>query len=319
MPEEDDLSGDDDFDGYIDGESEGEGDDGDDGNGNDGGATSSDDSEDGGDGQDGDNGADGDVAIPEYLGHPGCTQDMANKDPIDFFQLFVTDAMLETVVEQTNLFAQQFIDSHDLARRSRVQQWERSPHDLVELKKFLAMTIIMGLINYPCTEDCWITSWPFATITFSSILKRDRFSLIMKFLHLNNSTKYVPKGQPGYNALYKLRPFLNPLIANFKAGFTLGQEVSVDEAIIGFKGRLWFIQYMPKKTTKWGMKAFVLADSVTGYTYNWRLYAGKKKRNIFVYTVMYELHVYANPTHLCFMHEYRSSLSNFVAKVMSNF
>ena len=69
MPEEDDLSDDDDFDGYIDGESEAE--DGD------GGATNSDDSEDGSDGQDGDNGADGDVVILEYLGHPGCTQDMA--------------------------------------------------------------------------------------------------------------------------------------------------------------------------------------------------------------------------------------------------
>ena len=116
LPEEDDLSDDDDFDGYIDGEIEDEDGDGDDGNGND--------SENGGDGQDNENDGDeqdsdnGGVEIPEYLGHPGCTQDMANKNPIDFFQLFVTDAMLEVVVEQTNLFAQQFTDSHDLTRRS---------------------------------------------------------------------------------------------------------------------------------------------------------------------------------------------------------
>ena len=44
----------------------------------------------------------------------------------------------------------------------------------------------------------------------------------MKFLHLNDSTKYVPKGQPGYDALYKLCPFLDPLVSNFKADFTLG-------------------------------------------------------------------------------------------------
>ena len=158
----------------------------------------------------------------------------------------------------------------------------------------------MGLINYPCTDDCWVTSWPFATVTFSSILKRDRFSLIMKFLHLNDSTKYIPKGQPGYDALYKLRPFLDPLVSNFKASFTLGREVSVDEAIIGFKGRLWFIQYMPKKPTKWGMKAFVLADSVTGYTYNWRLYGGKKE------TINY---LHAPPT-FCLMHEHKLALWN---------
>ena len=202
---------------------------------------------------------------------------MTNKTPIDFFQLFVTDDMLEAIVEQTNLFAQQYIDSHELSRRSRVQQWAKSPHDVVELKKFLALIIIMGLISYPSIEDYWVTSWPFATPTFSSILKRDRFSLLMRFLHLNDSSKYIPKGEPGYDALYKLRPFADPLIANFRAAYTLGREVSVDEAMIGFKGRLWFVQYMPNKPTKLGMKAFVLADSATGYTYNWRLYTGTKK------------------------------------------
>ena len=33
---------------------------------------------------------------------------------------------------------------------------------------------------------------------------------------------------------------------------------------------------MPKKPTKWGMKAWLLADSRTGYTWNWNLYAGKE-------------------------------------------
>ena len=44
--------------------------------------------------------------------------------------------------------------------------------------------------------------------------------------------------------------------------------------MVSFKGRIWFIQYMPKKPTKWGMKAFVLADAISGYTYNWILYTG---------------------------------------------
>ena len=44
--------------------------------------------------------------------------------------------------------------------------------------------------------------------------------------------------------------------------------------MIGFKGRLGFVQYMPKKPTKWGLKAFVLADGVTGYALNWKLYTG---------------------------------------------
>lgn len=105
-------------------------------------------------------------------------------------------------------------------------------------------------------------------------MKRERFSLIMKFLHLAHNVHYIPKGQPNHDPLYKLRPFLEPLITNFKRCYILHRELSVDKAMIGFKGRLIFIQYLPNKPTKWGMKAYLLADSSTGYVWNWRLYTG---------------------------------------------
>jgi hypothetical protein len=35
----------------------------------------------------------------------------------------------------------------------------------------------------------------------------------------------------------------------------------VDEAMIGFKGRLILKQYHPGKPTKWGIKAWGIADS----------------------------------------------------------
>lgn len=314
LPEYDDLS-EDEFEGYIedDGNSNGDNDGGgqdDEREDGDGGGNSVNDRggrEDGGE-NGGDNAcgcddnssenSDDDPTLPEYTQQPHCTQDMTNKSPLDFFQLFITDSILETVVAQTNLFAQQYLDSHELKQRSRVQQWVKSPHNMAELRKFLALIIIMGLISYPSIEDYWVTSWPFAISTFSSIMSRDRFSLLLRFLHLNDSTKYIPKGEPGYDPLYKLRPFVDPLIANFKAAFTLGRELSVDEGMIGFKGRLWFLQYMPKKPTKWGMKAFVLADSATGYTYNWKLYTGNFSK-IGLGNTYY--HLYITLSMLCIM------------------
>lgn len=109
----------------------------------------------------------------------------------------------------------------------------------------------------------------------SQIMKRNCFSLLLRFLHLNDSTQYVRKGEPGYDPLFKLRPFIERLFRAFQTNYTLSREVCVDESMIGFKGRLSFIQYMPKKPTKWGMKAYILADSKTGYLYNWYLYTGE--------------------------------------------
>ena len=113
------------------------------------------------------------------------------------------------IVEQTNLFAQQYLDSHELPPLSRARQWNKSSHMVAELKRFCAAVIVMALIDYPCVEDCWVTSWPYSTTTFRSILTCDRFSLIMKFFHLNDSSRYIPKRQPGYDPLYKLRPFMD--------------------------------------------------------------------------------------------------------------
>ena len=182
---------------------------------------------------------------------------------------------LQVVVDQTNLYAQQYLDANELGHRSRVHDWKKAPHNLAELKKFLALIIVMGIVQLPNIEQAWSTKWPDASSSFSSIMKRDRFSLILRFLHLSDSSKYIPKGQPGYDPLYKIRPFVDPLLKNFQSAYNLGREVSIHESMIGFKGRLHFIQYMPDKPTKWGMKAFVLADSKNGYSYNWRLYTGK--------------------------------------------
>ena len=51
----------------------------------------------------------------------------------------------------------------------------------------------------------------------------------MKFFHLNDNSQYISKGEPGHDPLYKLRPFLDPLITNFKDAYTPGRELSVDE------------------------------------------------------------------------------------------
>ena len=174
MPEDDDMS-DDEFDGYIDGEYDGAGE-------------GSNESED-----------DPIVArtdagpsIPTFVQPVGCAQDMTDASPLQFFQQLVTNEMLEHVVEQTNLYAQQYIDNTDLPPHSRVHGWKRAPHDLAELKKFLAMTITMGLVSYPELEDYWSTSWPFATPAFSKVsFSLSPFSLPPPSLSLTRSHTHI--------------------------------------------------------------------------------------------------------------------------------
>ena len=156
--------------------------------------------------------------------------------------------------------------------------------------------------NYTCT---YLRGVQMSSCNWQ-IMKRNRFSLVLRFLHLNDSTQYIRKGEPGHDPLFKLRPFIEPLFRCFQASYTLSKEICVDESIIGYKGRQNFIQYMPKKPTKWGMKAYILADSQTGYLYNWYLYSGECIIHLcflFVFTFFSAYHWYGSESHtLTYMH-----------------
>ena len=85
------------------------------------------------------------------------------------------------------------------------------------------------------------------------------------------------RSDPNHDKLYRIRPFLDRIVSAFSEAHAPSRDIAVDESIIGFKGRLSWIQYMPKNPTKWGIKAWVLADSRTGYVYNLKLYSGNSK------------------------------------------
>ena len=52
-------------------------------------------------------------------------------------------------------------------------------------------------------------------------------------------------------------------------------EITVDEAMIAFRGRLSFGQYLPAKPTKYGIKVWVRADSTNGFANEFQIYVHK--------------------------------------------
>ena len=74
--------------------------------------------------------------------------------------------------------------------------------------------------------------------------------------------------------LAKVRPLIAVLVPKFLDLYNPSQNLSPDESMLKFKGRLSFVQYMPRKPIKRGMKAFSLNESKTGSTCVWKLYTG---------------------------------------------
>ena len=53
---------------------------------------------------------------------------------------------------------------------------------------------------------------------------------------------------------------------------TLGCDVSIDEALLVWKGRLSWKQFIRTKQARFGIKTFVLADAHKGYIWNSVIY-----------------------------------------------
>ena len=80
-------------------------------------------------------------------------------------------------------------------------------------------------------------------------MSRNRFEQIFHFLQLADNTC-----DTGNDNLYKVRRFATLLTSQYQSLDILHQQVTIDEAMILFKGRLSFKQCMKAKPTKWGIK-----------------------------------------------------------------
>jgi hypothetical protein len=60
-----------------------------------------------------------------------------------------------------------------------------------------------------------------------------------------------------------MKNMVDYLDRKFREYYIPGRNICIDESTIGFKGRVIFKCFTPKKPTEWGLRVYVLADSVT--------------------------------------------------------
>ena len=202
--------------------------------------------------------------------------DATNFRPIDFFLKAFPLLFLDLLCTETNRYFAQWNQPgvNEAIRNAWVDV------DILEMKVFLALLILMGLHKRHSYRSYWSTNWMMGMPGFRSLMARDRFFAILRFLHLCDNSVAVRRGQPGHDRAFKIRPMITSLVLTWQAAYRIGRSVSIDECMVPFKGRVSTLQYMPKKPNKWGLKGWVLASSDSGYAYNWMLYNGKEDDRI---------------------------------------
>ena len=179
----------------------------------------------------------------------------------DTFRQFLTPTIVNHIVKSTNNFA---IDQ--ITRNSRqnpedkVQNWK--PVDAYEIEAFLGLFMLQGLVRKKSIPSYWSTGYV-GTPVFSETMTKNRFEDIKRYFHLN------AKGED------KIDKFTQMLIRNWQAAYNCSRELSLDESMMGFKGKTRMKQYQKLKPKKEGLMAIALSEAKTGYCINWKLYRGK--------------------------------------------
>ncbi len=193
---------------------------------------------------------------------------------VDYYKIFVSSNIIDLIVEQTNLYATQIVLTKDTTPSSRIHFW--NPVDRDEIWIFLGILMYMGVVRLPKIEDYWSTDTLFKNDVIPKVMSRNRFQLILRFIHFadNDDPNQTDK-------LHKIGMLSEMLLENFKAVYTPGPVLTIDESMIPFRGRLKFRQYNKQKTHSYGIKVFKICSTL-GYTHKFIVYSGKiaSERNV---------------------------------------
>lgn len=164
-------------------------------------------------------------------------------------------------------------NKYNLKPQSRCRLWTDT--DDSEIKTYFGLLILQGVNPKPTESSYFTKRQSIETPFFSKVMSHRRFILISKFLHFANNEDYSGISADCPNKkLFKIQPVFTHLQNKFKTLYIPEKNISIDESLLGWKGRLGYVQYIPSKRKRFGIKFFELCESQTGYVWNFICYTG---------------------------------------------
>ena len=200
-------------------------------------------------------------------------------DELTIFEKFFPKSLREIIANETNRYYLEIFENS--SEKSRLASFKRIDEKVV--LKFVGTLLAMGVyprktlhgtdclcIYYLMLLEYWEDDPIFST-NFSIIMKQYQWRLIWRVFHLSDNKD--PKAKD--DVLFKVRPVVDILNQIWQKNFIPGKNLCIDEAVIKYKCRLKFKQYLKDKPNRWGIKAFLLADAESKYVLRARLYTGR--------------------------------------------
>lgn len=180
--------------------------------------------------------------------------------PFQFFKFFYTDQLMQQIVDETVRYSIQKNPDRPLC------------FTLNDLSKYMGICYMTSVTHNDNIRDFWGDT--IGNSLVQETMSANDFEKIRANLHFNNNENQVPKGQPGHDQLFKIRPLMDALLLA-SASVPMTEGLAVDEQMCATKIKHHLRQYMQNKPHKWGYKLFVLC-STAGFAYDFEIYSGQE-------------------------------------------
>ena len=181
--------------------------------------------------------------------------------PVEVYELLLSESILKIVVQYTN----------EEGVRQKGESWKKA--DKVEIDALIGILLFLGAQKASKTNIKTIWTPRLGEDYVRSCMSKNRFFELLSCLRFD--PKETRRRRLEASKLAHIKEVLDLHNGNLRRHYSPGAYLTVDEQLVPFRGRCSFIQYMPSKPAKYGLKLFWICDAESFYPLFCMPYIGK--------------------------------------------
>ena len=211
-----------------------------------------------------------------FRGHPGIKYDTIFYDAVHYFQLFVPDHLMSQFATATNQFMSELLqhqnDNQENDNQQVIENLKQSwvPTNVNEMKKFIGLLFLMGIIEKPDVFLYWSPEPLYETPLFQAIMCKKRFILLLRCLRFHDDQHGLSEDESECDRLCNIRPLFNYFNTRFRYVYVAEQDIALHTLTIKVKRKQNSKETSPQEAVV-NVKLHYLRESNSGYMFQFQV------------------------------------------------